>query len=88
MFGVFLFVVFVAVVCLLRQESARQQKPWWVKINTEMPQCTYFFGPFDNVTEAQSTQGGYIEDLKQEGAEGIHIDIARYQPELLTIYEE
>lgn len=67
----------------------RRQKEaaWWVKIATEMPHCTYYFGPFDSVTEANETQPGYVEDLEREGAKGITVDISQSQPKTLTICE-
>ncbi len=61
---------------------------WWVKIVTEMPDCTYFFGPFESAGEAQHHESGYIEDLEQEGAQGIAVHILQDQPETLTIYDE
>lgn len=61
---------------------------WWVKINTDKPVCTYYFGPFDNSDEARSHQGGYIEDLKNEGADVFTPQIQWCKPEKLTIYDE
>ncbi len=61
---------------------------WWVKIVTEAPHCTYFFGPFESAGEAHHNQSGYIEDLEQEGAQGIAVHILQDQPETLTIYDE
>ncbi|MBD0335216.1 MAG: DUF1816 domain-containing protein [Cyanobacteria bacterium Co-bin13] len=61
-------------------------KAWWIEIKTESPNCTYFFGPFNEEAEAQTAQAGYIEDLEQEGAQRIRIDIRRCaRPEELTI---
>ncbi|NES84519.1 MAG: DUF1816 domain-containing protein, partial [Moorea sp. SIO2B7] len=48
------------------------------------PRCTYYFGPFDSFNEAQSHQPGYIEDLQEEGAEGITVEIKQCQPQILT----
>lgn len=61
---------------------------WWVKISTENPRCTYFFGPFLNEMEAQASQAGYVEDLESENARGIKISIERCKPEELTISED
>lgn len=58
---------------------------WWVKITTAVPSCTYYFGPFDNQQEANIAQYDYIEDLMEEKAQGISIDIVKEQPEILTI---
>jgi hypothetical protein len=62
--------------------------PWWIKIQTTVPQCTYYFGPFDSDEEAQTYEAGYLEDLTMEQAEGILTDIERTQPQVLTIFEE
>ncbi|MGB3558854.1 MAG: DUF1816 domain-containing protein [Geitlerinemataceae cyanobacterium] len=61
---------------------------WWVKISTDNPRCTYYFGPFITQQEAKDAQSGYIEDLENEGAQGISLEIARFKPNDLTIYEE
>ncbi|MEA5509132.1 DUF1816 domain-containing protein [Crocosphaera sp. UHCC 0190] len=58
--------------------------PWWVEIITTQPRCLYYFGPFDSPEEAQINQGGYVEDLKEEGANGITIKIKQCQPPILT----
>ncbi|MEB3312328.1 MAG: DUF1816 domain-containing protein [Snowella sp.] len=57
---------------------------WWVEIYTDFPRCLYYFGPFNSDFEAKTYQGGYIEDLQQEGAEGIVIQIKQCQPINLT----
>lgn len=63
--------------------------PYWLNISTKVPQCTYYFGPFDSLLEAKALQAGYIEDLMQENAQGIHIELEqRSQPEELTVCQE
>ena len=63
--------------------------PYWLKISTKVPKCTYYFGPFDSPLEAKALQGGYIEDLMNEDAQGIHIEIEHsLEPESLTVCEE
>ena len=61
---------------------------WWVEIVTRTPRCTYYFGPFLSVKEANAAKAGYIEDLEQEGAQGIAVNIKRCKPADLTISEE
>ncbi|NET38201.1 MAG: DUF1816 domain-containing protein [Cyanothece sp. SIO1E1] len=61
---------------------------YWIEIVTDKPQCTYYFGPFANANEANEYKGGYIEDLQQEGAQGIQVAIKRCKPERLTIFDE
>lgn len=60
--------------------------PWWLEIETKIPQCIYYFGPFDSPQEAQNHQSGYIEDLINEKAEGISVKLKQIErPTLLTI---
>ena len=66
----------------------RYQSPWWVQISTHIPRCIYFFGPFDNSKEAKIFQDGYIEDLIQEKAHGITVEVKQLKPKHLTIFEE
>lgn len=61
---------------------------WWVEIVTQNPRCTYYFGPFLSSKEAHAGKAGYIEDLEQEGAQGITVTIKRCKPVNLTISDE
>lgn len=85
MLGVFLFAVFLSLVSIFLY-SARQ--PWWIKIDSQSPLCTYYFGPFHSQAEALSHQEGYLQDLYDEGAQGITLIIERTYPKQLTIFEE
>lgn len=58
---------------------------WWVKITTELPHCTYYFGPFATTIDADASKSGYVEDLESELAQGIHVSIERCKPVQLTI---
>ena len=60
---------------------------WWVKIKTARPACTYYFGPFDSQSEAIASEGGYLEDLMAENAQGISIEVKQDRPKVLTISE-
>lgn len=64
------------------------QFAWWIEIITEVPCCTYYFGPFTSAKEAKLAQPGYIEDLVQERAEGISFRIDWCRPLDLTIFED
>lgn len=67
----------------------QQKLPYWLKVTTKVPKCTYYFGPFDSPLEAKALQGGYIEDIMEEDAQGVHIELEqRTQPEDLTICED
>ena len=65
-------------------------KPWWVEISTSQPRCLYYFGPFDTEQEAIQHQGGYVEDLEQEGAQQINVTIkcCNEPPHLTVEYTE
>lgn len=89
MLGFFLFSLFFTLLCLLFYFPKRQiQAPWWVKIDTQTPSCTYYFGPFDSAREANQTKPGFVEDLEQEGAKGIVVFVSQCDPQNLTICEE
>ena len=60
----------------------------WVEIVTLEPQCIYYFGPFACANSAQKAVSGYIEDLKQESAQGITVTLKQMQPRELTIFED
>ncbi|WP_299490256.1 DUF1816 domain-containing protein [Acaryochloris sp. IP29b_bin.137] len=62
--------------------------PWWVKIQTTIPACQYYFGPFSSIEDAEAHQQGYVEDLLREQALEIVVKITRCQPEVLTLYDE
>jgi hypothetical protein len=57
---------------------------WWIEVYTDFPRCLYYFGPFDSAAEAESNQADYLEDLHQEGAEGILAQIKQCRPLNLT----
>jgi hypothetical protein len=61
---------------------------YWVKIVTEYPRCTYYFGPFPGKQEAEKAHTGYVEDLQQENAQGIAVTIERTKPIDLTLFDE
>ena len=62
---------------------------YWLKISTKVPKCMYYFGPFDSSLEAKALQGGYIEDLIEENAQSIHVELEQSsEPEHLTVCEE
>jgi hypothetical protein len=58
---------------------------WWIEVSTTQPRCTYYFGPFADVKEAESAVKGHIEDLESESAKGIQAIVKRCKPERLTI---
>lgn len=68
------------------QNGKEHKLAWWLQVITNRPYCIYYFGPFDTWKEAELAQNGYIEDLNQEGAEGIYAQIRLDNPSELTIY--
>ena len=66
-----------------------ESKAYWLKITSKVPHCIYYFGPFGSAEEAWSLQSGYIQDLLEEQARGIHVELEqRNCPEALTICDE
>lgn len=62
---------------------------WWVEIQTSVPRCTYYFGPFATESEAVVAKTGYIEDLEQERAQNIQAAVLKCRtPQQLTISED
>ena len=85
MFSLFLFLIYLAFVGIIFSAKTSQ---WWIKVNTQIPVCTYYFGPFESMTEAESNQIDYVQDLQEEGAEGISYVIEKCSPKQLTIAED
>jgi Domain of unknown function (DUF1816) len=61
---------------------------WWVEVKTDVPRCTYYFGPFASANEAEQAKPGYIEDLQDENAQGIAVIVKRCKPTELTIEDD
>jgi hypothetical protein len=59
--------------------------PWWVEVETSVPRCTYYFGPFESYDEAKEHRPGYVQDLHEEGARDIVALVKQCQPDILTI---
>jgi hypothetical protein len=61
---------------------------WWVEVKTSAPRCIYYFGPFLTAQEAEAAKAGYVEDIENEGAEGLGVSIHRCKPINLTVAED
>lgn len=86
MLGFYLFSISFVALCLLTGSGRpTTEEKWWVEIVTDLPRCTYYFGPFDSDKEASSNTPGYIEDLESEGAQRLSIRIKKCQPSELTL---
>ena len=89
MLGFLFFAVLVLLIFLfVTQNRSQKGSAWWVEIRTALPKCTYYFGPFSSAEEARQAQAGYVEDLEQEGSQGIVVAVKWCQPQELTIIEE
>ncbi|MGB3493514.1 MAG: DUF1816 domain-containing protein [Elainellaceae cyanobacterium] len=71
------------------QYSTQQlaQQKWWVKIQTKTPDCTYYFGSFNQKEEAENLQMDYVDNLVREGAKEITVNLENCCPQELTAYE-
>lgn len=61
---------------------------WWVEVKTSSPRCIYYFGPFLTSQEAEDAKAGYVEDIENEGAEGISVSTYRCKPISLTVADD
>jgi hypothetical protein len=60
----------------------------WIEVATDLPRCTYYFGPFSSFPEAEAALPGYKEDLEAEGAIVVGLVTRRCKPDRLTICDE
>ena len=65
-----------------------QKSGWWIEIKTDKPRYIYYFGAFDSYWDTISIKNDYIQDLEEEGAKIIDIQIKKCQPEQLTVCVE
>lgn len=88
--GLGIAILFTAAVRMQRQKLASTEvsRAWWVEVTTRQPNCTYYFGPFADSHEAQQSQAGYIQDLRQEGPQEIAAEVKWCRPQQLTICQE
>ncbi|AMA08203.1 MULTISPECIES: DUF1816 domain-containing protein [unclassified Picosynechococcus] len=64
-------------------------RAYWLEITTEQPECTYYFGPYLSRKEAIAAQPGFLEDLTNEGAQNIDVNLQRCRtPKELTIFDD
>jgi len=84
MLSLLLFLLYLAIVSLIWFTSSK----WWLRVETQIPKCTYYFGPFESESEALNLRGDYLSDLEGEGAQGITYQIQRGAPRRLTVCEE
>jgi Domain of unknown function (DUF1816) len=61
---------------------------WWLEVRTINPICIYFFGPFENQSEAEASQEGFVQDLESENAWVLYANVKLDNPRQLTIDAE
>ncbi|TAD85462.1 MAG: DUF1816 domain-containing protein [Oscillatoriales cyanobacterium] len=90
MFGFSMFAMYVIAFLILTQPmSSGRNRDWWVEVDTDSPNRTYYFGPYRSKDEAENSTIGYIRDLERKGAKKISIDIKQgRQPSQLQTSEE
>ena len=64
--------------------SKIQEFGWWIKILTDQPIYTYYFGAFDTYWEAEWCKNGYIQDLNEEKVKIVDIKIEKCKPKRLS----
>lgn len=68
----------------LHLESSEGSWGWWIELHTDHPDCLYYFGPFSNAAEAANSIPGYMQDLSDEGADNITVQVKWCKPSQLT----
>lgn len=58
---------------------------WWLEIGTIYPICIYFFGPFEDSSEAKASKEGFSQDLEGENARLLYSKVKFCKPRQLTI---
>jgi Domain of unknown function (DUF1816) len=74
-----------AIKMLEESNSSPSQPMWWIKIYTIRPFCIYYFGPFNQIQEAQNSQFGYIDDLEKEDSKVVFKKLLWLNPQNLTV---
>ena len=67
------------------QEFELHEFGWWIEILTDKPSYIYYFGDFKTYWEAEWNKSGYVQDLEEEGAKIINIQVEQCKPKQLTI---
>lgn len=76
MFGFSILAMYVIAFLILTQPmGSGQSREWWVELDTDSPNRTYYFGPYRSKDEADNSTIGYIKDLEKKGAKKISINI-------------
>lgn len=90
MFGLSMFAMYLAAFWILAQPMGSSRgREWWVEVDTESPNRTYYFGPYQSRDEASNNTSGYIKDMENKGSKNITINLKQgRQPTQLKASEE
>jgi hypothetical protein len=67
------------------KSNPKTELGWWIEIFSAQPPCLYYFGAFDSAQEAEVLQDGFVQDLIEDGAQGIAVRLQWCQPTEITI---
>ena len=62
---------------LIRNLGNKLGLAWWAKVETEEPSSTYWFGPFLTKRSLNQNLEEFLNDLTEEGSNGIKHSIVR-----------
>ena len=66
---------------LIRNFGNKLGLAWWAKIETDQPNCTYWFGPFITKRSLKENISSFIDDLSSEGSKNIRHSLVRCKKE-------
>lgn len=66
-------------------EATQSSKFWWIRVVTQRPNYTYYFGPFLDRVTAENKQMGFIEDLTSEDAVIDQVSVLLCEPSAVTV---
>lgn len=77
--------IFSWVTSFFRFLEQQVDNAWWVRIQTENPEYTYYFGPFESRAIAQTKLSGFVDDLNDEQAQVSNCTVEWCAPSQVTI---
>ena len=69
----------------IQANQSTHELGWWIEIMTARPLYLYYFGAFATQEEALASQAGFIQDLMQENAQILSINMQFCQPRQVTL---
>ena len=72
---------------LIRNFGNKLGLAWWAKIDTEIPNATYWYGPFLTKRSLNENLNLFLNDLSEEGYKSVEYSILRCnKEEPLTVF--